>query len=158
MGGAPAGPAPSAGGGSGRGVPSEKLFCGGLPLIANEEWVMTTFAPYGQVVDCKVLADNGRGNKAALVRMATIDQASLVIAKLNNSTLPNTGQQLVVRFSDNPSTGGGPTRAPMMMMQAPVMTMPAMTMQPPAGGGYGRMHEGQPLPASSSPYGSGVPL
>jgi cold shock CspA family protein len=142
--------------GSGRSMPSDKLFVAGLPLQANEDYVKSIFGAHGIVQDCKVLPENGRPNKAALVRMATVDQASTVIQNMNGSTVQGTGQQLVVRFADNPSTGRA---APVMSVQTSAFSISGLgTGQLPTSLGqasYGKLPaEGQHVPAAFSPYGS----
>jgi len=149
---------------SGRGVPSEKIFVAGLPLQANDESVRTMFGAYGQVQDCKVLPENGRPNKAALVRMATMEQASQVIQQVNGSVVPGTGQQLVVRFADNPGSAAVRVSSPVMPVQPPSWAQQFQGLQGQmqsqtgfAQSTYGEIPpEGQHVPAHFSPYGTGA--
>lgn len=101
------GGAPGGGGKGGRqgGDPSESLFVAGLPLTTNEEYLNQVFAPYGTIVSCRILPENGRADKAALVHMASVDMAFQALT-LHGTQIPQTNHTLVVRFADRPGGKG----------------------------------------------------
>jgi hypothetical protein len=77
-----------------------------LPSDLTEEELRDLFAPYGNVVECRVLhsgtarADSGMG-AGALVRMSAVEEAAAAIAHLHNSRLDGVGLPLIVRFADS---------------------------------------------------------
>jgi len=85
--------------------PSNNMFVAGLPMQITEEAVREIFSAYGLVQSLKVLPDSGRGDRAALVRMADPNQAQWIVDNLNNNIpvglagISNT--PLTVRYADN---------------------------------------------------------
>eukprot|EP00405_Crypthecodinium_cohnii_P025364 CAMPEP_0206496016 /NCGR_PEP_ID=MMETSP0324_2-20121206/49068_1 /ASSEMBLY_ACC=CAM_ASM_000836 /TAXON_ID=2866 /ORGANISM="Crypthecodinium cohnii, Strain Seligo" /LENGTH=916 /DNA_ID=CAMNT_0053980773 /DNA_START=145 /DNA_END=2895 /DNA_ORIENTATION=+ len=65
--------------------PSDNLYIKDLPPGITEEQVHQTFAKIGPVVECRVLRWDSGSGCAALVRMATQEQATRARAQLNNS-------------------------------------------------------------------------
>jgi hypothetical protein len=82
--------------------PSDNLYCKNLPCEYTEEDLRVLFAPYGAVIECKLLhrADSTQGG-GALIRMASVREAHATIAGLHNTSLPGAVGPLVVRFADS---------------------------------------------------------
>lgn len=121
--------------------PSNNIFVAGLPPDYNDQRLKDLFGAYGQVVDCKVLPDSGKPDRAALVRMADINQSTWCVNNLHG-TMP-TGHGLVapliLRFK-TVGKGGGKGQGPPFMGQGP----PPMSYQMP--GPYGQPN---PMPAGA---------
>jgi len=97
------GPGGFAGGGGGGGPmePTDNLFIAGLPAGTNDEFLRSTFAAYGQVLDCRVLPDTGRTDRAALLRMGNLDQARWIVDNMNGNMPPGLTSPLTVRFANH---------------------------------------------------------
>lgn len=82
-------------------APSDNLFVAGLPLDITEEHLRNVFGAYGSVAQCKVLPPNtARSDRAALVRMASMDQAVWIVENVNRSVPAGLSVPIVVRFAD----------------------------------------------------------
>ena len=83
-------------------MPSDNLYVRNLPASWREADLRALFAVHGTVLDCRVLPnqEHHRGQQA-LVRMASVEEASRAIASLNG-TPPGGGATdiLLVRFAD----------------------------------------------------------
>ncbi|KAF8071377.1 PGLP2 [Scenedesmus sp. PABB004] len=84
--------------------PSDNLYAKNLPTTLTEGELRELFAPYGAVIECRVL-HSGAGREAAgagaLVRMASVEEAGAAIANLHNRRMPGAPMPLVVRYADS---------------------------------------------------------
>jgi len=78
------------------GPPSDNLYVKDLPPGISEQEVTNTFARYGQVMECRVLRWDCASSCAALVRMASMEQATLAKANLDNTIHESCGKPLTV--------------------------------------------------------------
>lgn len=99
--------------------PPDNLFIGGLPVSTTEETLKTIFGPYGSISSCKVLPDNGREDRAALVRMADPNQAKWLVDNLNQNIPVGLTTPITVRFSQSGGKGGGAPPASFAAQQDP---------------------------------------
>jgi len=83
---------PPAGGGVG-----SKVFIGGLPWEANEEFIWGMMSPFGRVAEVKVLRKVG-AQSCAFARFAQFGDAEQAIAALRQG-------RFVVKIADDPRTG-----------------------------------------------------
>merc|ERR1740138_430703 len=65
--------------------PHDNLYVKNLPPGIKEEEVCATFGTEGDVVECRILTGDGFSECAALVRMATVEQATKVKEKYNDT-------------------------------------------------------------------------
>lgn len=65
--------------------PHDNLYVKNLPPGIKEEEVCATFGTEGDVVECRILTWDGFSECAALVRMATVEQATKVKEKYNDT-------------------------------------------------------------------------
>jgi len=102
------GAVPSSGKGYSRNLPdpSDNLFVAGLPPSISEQSVMDLFSQYGNVLDCKVLPDSGKPDRACLVRMGDLEQAKWVVENMNGIAPPGLNSTISVRYADNPAGKG----------------------------------------------------
>jgi len=89
-------PPPEAGPGAG-------IYVKGLPANMTAESVHATFAPYGTVVDCKVLvscgqSDDGTGQSVAIVRMGSMNEANWLVENLNGNIPQGLSRPVMVSF------------------------------------------------------------
>eukprot|EP01116_Phalansterium_solitarium_P003780 TRINITY_DN145_c0_g3_i1.p2 TRINITY_DN145_c0_g3~~TRINITY_DN145_c0_g3_i1.p2 ORF type:complete len:333 (+),score=107.34 TRINITY_DN145_c0_g3_i1:1600-2598(+) len=84
------------------GTPSPNVYVKGLPESVNDEQLRTLFAPFGPIVDTKILVDlaTNQSRGQAFVRYEQQSSAEYAIAALNNYTFPGTVQGIMVRFAD----------------------------------------------------------
>jgi len=83
--------------------PGASIYVKGLPANMTEETVHAIFAPYGTVVDCKVLvscgqSDDGTGQSAAIVRMGSINEANWLVENLNGNIPQGLSRPVMVSF------------------------------------------------------------
>lgn len=83
--------------------PSDNLYICGLPLTCSEEQLRGIFSSYGAVVSVKVLPDNGKPDRAALVRMAELQQAQWLVENVNQNIPIGLNSPIVVRFAQKSS-------------------------------------------------------
>merc|ERR1712232_886483 len=65
------------------------------------------FSPFGAVTQCKLLPDTGKPDRAALVRLESVEAAITAVEELNQKILLPNGHTaaLTVRFKDKESPG-----------------------------------------------------
>jgi len=80
------------------GPPSDNLYVKDLPPGITEEEVTSTFAKYGQVMECRVLRWDSASSCAALVRMASVEQASQAKAHVDNTVHESCKKTLTVQL------------------------------------------------------------
>lgn len=85
-------------------IPSEWVYCRGLPSHYSREDVILLFAPFIPILEMKIFpsteAYKGTG---ALVQLESVNKAALAIGTLNNCLPPNSSQPMLARFADSPS-------------------------------------------------------
>lgn len=87
--------------------PSDNLHVTGLPADISEETLRGIFAPYGTLVQCKVLPTTPGSRKgAALLRFSSTEQASYVALSVNGGIPPGLTEPLSVKFEEAPNTYG----------------------------------------------------
>merc|ERR1712232_1135723 len=109
----------------------DNLYMKGLPAGISEELIKATFSQYGVVVSCKALpSPAGVADQAALLRMATVQEAKWLVDNVNNNIPQGLSGPVQIRFADNPKglKGAGkgpglpaitPTTAPMGVLVLP---------------------------------------
>lgn len=91
----------------------KKLFIGNLPYSATEDQLSNVFAPYGEIVDLKIITDkfSGRSKGIAFIEYASEDQAQAAIEGVNETEMD--GRKLIVNIArppqprENRGFGGG---------------------------------------------------
>lgn len=145
--------------------PGASIYVKGLPANMTAETVHATFAPYGSVVDCKVLvscgqSDDGTGQSVAIVRMGSMSEANWLVENLNGNIPQGLTRPVMVSFKGQrpdgaphryqpygaqPYGGGAPVgyAAPSygssMVYSAPDPTNGAVMQQPLGVNGSGRL-------------------
>jgi len=79
--------------------PSDNLYICGLPMNCTEEQLRAIFSAYGGVVSVKVLPDNGKPDRAALVRMSELSQAQWLVENVNQNIPLGLSSPIIVRFA-----------------------------------------------------------
>eukprot|EP00931_Biecheleriopsis_adriatica_P045468 TRINITY_DN26043_c0_g1_i1.p1 TRINITY_DN26043_c0_g1~~TRINITY_DN26043_c0_g1_i1.p1 ORF type:complete len:733 (-),score=175.06 TRINITY_DN26043_c0_g1_i1:45-1988(-) len=87
------------GGKGGEEGPSDNCFVSGLPLDITEQSLQEIFSSYGSVVSCKVLASDGRPDKAALVRFGSVQEAKWIVDTINGNMVPGVSNPIQVKFA-----------------------------------------------------------
>lgn len=87
-------------------VPNENLFVSGLPHDVSEENIKEVFAPYGMIASVRLLPENGRPDRAALVKVSDVEQAQWMVDNLNQNIRIGSATSVCVRFSENRSARG----------------------------------------------------
>jgi len=85
---------------------ANNLFVGGLPLDITEELLYSVFGQYGIVKQLKVLPDNGKGDRAALVRMADPSVAQWLVSNMNGTIPQGMSAPVKVMFSKSQPVPG----------------------------------------------------
>ncbi len=85
-----------------------KLFVGQVPAVCTEEMLTPFFAPYGTLLEIKIMRDgSGRSKGCAWVRYETQAMAQAAIDALHEkTTVPPQTNTLQVRYAHNVSGGG----------------------------------------------------
>lgn len=86
-------------------TPSDNLYLRNLPPSWGETELLALFKPHGDVVECRVLNAGQSGDPSvrgmgALVRMASVDQATAAIDALNQQVPAGGTLPLIVRYAD----------------------------------------------------------
>merc|ERR1719195_1874272 len=63
--------------------PCDNVYVSGLPLDTDENVIMELFSPFGTVTQCKLLPDSGKPDRAALVRLESVEAAMTAVEELN---------------------------------------------------------------------------
>eukprot|EP00927_Polykrikos_kofoidii_P081459 TRINITY_DN7886_c0_g1_i1.p1 TRINITY_DN7886_c0_g1~~TRINITY_DN7886_c0_g1_i1.p1 ORF type:complete len:627 (-),score=121.24 TRINITY_DN7886_c0_g1_i1:126-1931(-) len=95
------------GGGGVEGAPSDNLYVTGLPAEVNDSFVKEVFGQYGTVLQVKVLPTRpGQNDTVALVRYATVEEATSVKGSLDGNIPEGLESPICVRYKTD-SKGGG---------------------------------------------------
>lgn len=91
---------------------NKKLFVGNLPFSATEDQLKDNFAPYGEIVDCKLITDRmtGRSKGFAFVEFADEAMAQAAIEGTNGKDLGGRAMVVNVARPPAPRTDRGPRR------------------------------------------------
>lgn len=83
-------------------IQNANLYVSHLEPHITKEMLDKIFAPYGNIIDSKVLYDprTGQSKGVGFVRYDTKAQAQAAVNALNGAILPNMTQALVVKFAD----------------------------------------------------------
>eukprot|EP01062_Namystynia_karyoxenos_P021445 TRINITY_DN1815_c0_g1_i1.p1 TRINITY_DN1815_c0_g1~~TRINITY_DN1815_c0_g1_i1.p1 ORF type:complete len:361 (+),score=86.89 TRINITY_DN1815_c0_g1_i1:84-1166(+) len=84
----------------------DNLYVKGLPSSATEEDVLDIFSPFGQVVSCRVISNQGADCATAFVRYASAECAAYALKECNG-TAPRKfyvqmSEGMGIRFADTP--------------------------------------------------------
>lgn len=82
-------------------VAKNNLFVAGLPPNTSEDRIKEIFGAYGQVLQCKVLPNNGKNDTASLVRMGTEEQARWLVSELHGNIPLGLISPVTVRYAEN---------------------------------------------------------
>mmetsp|Transcript_35963 Transcript_35963/g.101839 ORF Transcript_35963/g.101839 Transcript_35963/m.101839 type:complete len:436 (-) Transcript_35963:1011-2318(-) len=86
-------------------TPSDNLYVRNLPPSFTDADLVGLFRPYGEVVETRLLNagtnEHGVRGMGALVRMGTVDQATLAIDSINGRLAPGGTMALMVRYADS---------------------------------------------------------
>merc|ERR1712039_923431 len=85
--------------------PSDNLYITGLPEDFTQEDIQKVFGKYGNIVQCKSLGPK-YGTVAALVRFASVDEATWVRDNMNGRIPPGLKSPIEVRFAGKPQAPG----------------------------------------------------
>jgi len=96
-----AGGAAATAGASGAAEPSDNLFLAGLPKDITDDRVREIMSQYGVVKQCKLLPDNNKPDRAALVRMADVAQALWIVGNLSGNIPIGLTGPITARFAEN---------------------------------------------------------
>merc|ERR1719343_257586 len=89
-------------------APCDNLWIGDLPLGSTDDTVKSIFMAYGSVVSVKVLASKPGSDKvAALVRFASLEEATWVQENLNGNLAEGLDTPVIVQFAKNAGASGG---------------------------------------------------
>lgn len=96
-------PSPTGGLGATAGVsvtddPCDHIIIGGFPLTSTEDSIRQMFNAYGVVTSCRVLPPSGKGDIAALICMADVEQAKWLVDNVNNNIPVGLTTPVTVRF------------------------------------------------------------
>jgi len=124
------------------GEPSDNLYVTNLPSGLEESMVSQFFSIYGTVTSCKVLKNPiATGKTAALVRFASIEEATSILQTLNGTVPTGLEEPVQVKFASKKvepavkGAGKGAWEAPPSLAQGGMGKMGAMGA---AKGGYGK--------------------
>lgn len=105
-------PASDAGSPAGMDAASQatSIYVKGLPANMTAESVRATFAPYGSVLDCKVLvacgqSNDGTGQSVAIVRMGSVTEANWLVENLNGNIPEGLTRAVEVSFKGQKPEG-----------------------------------------------------
>jgi cold-inducible RNA-binding protein len=86
---------------------NNKLFVGNLSFNTTENDLQDTFAPYGSVVEAKLMMDreSGRSRGFGFVTMSTPEEAEAAISALNGKNID--GRDLTVNIARPREESGG---------------------------------------------------
>ena len=87
---------------------ASKLFVGQVPAVCTEDMLRPLFAPYGDIIEIKVMRDatSGRSKGCAWVRYTTRAMGQAAIDALNDKhTIPPQTNTLQVRFAEDRHNG-----------------------------------------------------
>merc|ERR1719271_527211 len=88
--------------------PSDNVWVGDLPVGTEKHDLNGIFEAYGQIVDCRMLPGRDPTSKpAAMVRFASVDQASWVVQNLHGNVPQGLDAPLIVRYANAPGGKGG---------------------------------------------------
>ena len=89
---------------------SNRLFCGGLAWATTTEDLRDAFAPFGEVVDAKVVTDRdtGRSRGFGFVTFATAEAAQTARESMDGAELG--GRTIRVDLARERQGGGGRSR------------------------------------------------
>jgi len=87
-----------------------KLFVGGLSFSTSNERLREAFAGFGEVQSATVVTDRdtGRSRGFGFVEMATNEEATAAVSRLNGTDLD--GRQIKVEIAKPAGSGGGQRR------------------------------------------------
>eukprot|EP00123_Amoebidium_parasiticum_P014193 comp22387_c0_seq1/m.33392 comp22387_c0_seq1/g.33392 ORF comp22387_c0_seq1/g.33392 comp22387_c0_seq1/m.33392 type:complete len:378 (-) comp22387_c0_seq1:246-1379(-) len=111
------------------------LYVSGLPLEYDEEALRVLFAPYGVIIETKILRDQhthvSRGS--GFVRFSLRSEAETAQANLHNYRIPGTDSPLIVKFANTGLRRKGPRGMQRFMLPG------GMPMAPQAYGAVGTL-------------------
>lgn len=114
------------------------LYISGLPPTYEKREIDAIFAPYGKIVNSRVLLDeSGQSKCVGFVRFDTEDHAASALASLNRAVIVFGQPCIEVRYAKRTGTGA---------MVSPMARAPHHG----AHGGHGHGHYGAPMASSSS--------
>lgn len=83
----------------------DNIYIKGLPLTYSDQDLLNLVVPYGQVQSYRLLSnpafDSAEPYKAALVRMASVDQATAAVQALNGKVLTGSTMALLAKYAEN---------------------------------------------------------
>lgn len=85
-------------------IPSEWVYCRGLPHLYTKEDVISMFLPFLPILDMKIFpsTESYRGT-GALLQLESLAKAAAAITALNGCIPPGGSQPMLARFADSPS-------------------------------------------------------
>mmetsp|Transcript_56305 Transcript_56305/g.150530 ORF Transcript_56305/g.150530 Transcript_56305/m.150530 type:complete len:320 (-) Transcript_56305:257-1216(-) len=87
--------------------PGDRIYVKGLPAGLTDDTLLSLFADYGAVVDCKVLvndglSDDGTGQSVGIVRFSTSNEAAWLVENLNGNLVQGLTRPVEVSFAGAP--------------------------------------------------------
>ena len=80
-------------------VASSSVFITGLPDHCTEDMIAQVFGPYGRVASSRIVPDNGKPGRAALVEFVDLVSAQWVVMNLNGNMPVGLDSPLGIRFA-----------------------------------------------------------
>lgn len=85
---------------------SDNLYFAELPIGFDDAQLLKVFGAYGKITQSKVLGANGHQKVAALIRFASVEEASWIVENLNGNIPQGLSEPIVVRYADAPKSKG----------------------------------------------------
>lgn len=80
--------------------PNDNLYIIGLPDGIDQNGLLSVFSPYGNIAQCKILGSKN-GNTAAMIRFASVAEATLVKDMLNGNIPQGLEKPITVKYSQS---------------------------------------------------------
>lgn len=79
--------------------PSDNVYVRGLPPVADDAFAKELFGQFGTVIQCKVMTRSFNEPRHALIRFASIDEATKIISQLNGGVLEGSNDKLIIEYA-----------------------------------------------------------
>lgn len=89
------------------GPPSDNLFMTGFPVGMDDSRLKEVMGPYGNIMQVKIMPAAPGKSTAAMVRYATVDEATWIVENLNGNIPQGLSDPVQVKFANS---GGGASK------------------------------------------------
>ena len=120
-------------------IKNANLYVAHMPATYTVHELEALFRPFGGIITSRVLVDTATGlsRGVGFVRFDKNTEAETAISALSGKTLPGAGQPLLVKFANQPKSGGGQNLGNDTTTTAASATGGSASKRPSAGGGDG---------------------